>query len=74
MKERLKKTLSELDDFCSNAFSRVKVWNVGQGNTNSMEDDFNHTVIFDFGASIYMSNAEHKDVINKIMNDFINKK
>lgn len=40
----------------------LRVWNVGQGNTNSISDEDNLT-LFDFGASVYYSKQQLRRII-----------
>lgn len=41
----------------------LRVWNVGQGNTNSVSDQYNLT-LFDFGASMYHSKAQLRAILH----------
>lgn len=40
----------------------LRIWKVGQGNTNSISDDKN-LVLFDFGASTYSTEARLKEIL-----------
>ena len=48
-------------DKLSNEF-KVSVWDVGQGNTNSIEDK-NNLTLFDFGASVFSTKMHHMDIL-----------
>lgn len=51
----------------------LRVWNVGQGSTNSIEDEENLT-LFDFGASIHYSKQKRDAIISNHEWLFLNKK
>lgn len=59
-----------LDDLDSSF--ELRVWNVGQGNTNSIFDGRNLT-LFDFGASMYCSKTQLQSIIHRHTALFKNK-
>ena len=52
---------------------QLNIWNVGQGNTNSISDQ-NNLTLFDFGASLYYSASQLKAIIRDHLYLFDGKK